>query len=58
MSDWDKSIITSHEKHNYDYLEIKKLNTYLGYHPQCDGMVETFNWALPDMHLPGVHTVG
>ena len=38
-------------------LGLKKLNT-TAYHPQCDGMVERFNWTLKTMLRKHAATFG
>ena len=57
LSDWGTNLMSHLMRDLCDLLGIKKLNT-MAYHPQCDGLVETFNQTLKTMIWKQAATFG
>ena len=57
LSDWGTNLMSHLMRDLCDLLGIKKLNT-MAYHPQCDGLVETFNQTLKTMIRKQAATFG
>ena len=57
LSDRGTNLLSNLMKDICNLLGIRKLNT-TAYHPQCDGMVERFNWTLKTMLRKQAATFG
>ena len=57
LSDWGTNLMSHLMRDLCDLLGIKKLNT-MAYHPQCDGLVETFNQTVKTMIWKQAATFG